>query len=59
MYPSRAFGEQRWYAGCRFSRDAVLGTVTMSQQAVPEKIVAKFDVTQNKETPMIVGLKLE
>ena len=49
----------RWYAGCRFSRDAVLGTVTMSQQAVAEKIVVKFGVTQNKETLMVVGLKLE
>ena len=37
----------------------MLGTVTMSQQAVAEKIVAKFGVTQNKETPMVVGLKLE
>ena len=44
---------------CRFSRDAVLGTVTMSQQAAAEKIVAKFGDTQNKETPMVVGLKLE
>ena len=51
--------ELRWYAGCRFSRDAFLGTVTMSQQAVAEKIVAKFGVTQNEETPMVVGLKLE
>ena len=31
----------------------------MSQQAVAENIVAKFGVTQNKETPMAVGLKLE
>ena len=31
----------------------------MSQQAVAENIVAKFGVTQNKETPMVVGLKLE
>ena len=28
--------ELRWYEGCRFSRDAVLDTVTMSQQAVAE-----------------------
>ena len=53
--PITNLGELRWYAGCRFSRDAVLGTVTMSQQAVAEKIVAKFGVTQNKETPMVVG----
>ena len=32
----------RWYAGCRFSRDAVLGTVAISQQAVAEKLDAKF-----------------
>ena len=57
--PITNLGELRWYAGCRFSRDAVLGTVTMSQQAVTEKIVAKFGVTQNEETPMVVGLKLE
>ena len=57
--PITNLGELRWYAGCRFSRDAVLGTVTMSQQAVAEKIVAKFGVTQNEETPMVVGLKLE
>ena len=57
--PITNLGELRWYAGCRFSRDAVLGTVTMSQQAVAEKITAKFGVTQNEETPMIVGLKLE
>ena len=55
--PITNLGELRWYAGCRFSHDAVLGTVTMSQQAVAEKIVAKFGVTQNK--PMVVGLKLE
>ena len=57
--PITNLGELRWYAGCRFSRDAVLGTVAMSQQAVAEKIVAKFGVTQNKETPIVVGLKLE
>ena len=57
--PITNLGELRWYAGCRFSRDAVLGTVTMSQQAVAEKIVATFGVTQNKETPMVAGLKLE
>ena len=57
--PITNLGELRWYAGCRFSRDAVLGRVTMSQQAVAEKIVAKFGVTQNKEMLMVVGLKLE
>ena len=57
--PITNLGEPRWYAGCWCSRDAVLDTVTMSQQAVAEKIVAKFGVTQNKETPMVVDLKLE
>ena len=57
--PITNLGELRWYAGCRFSRDTVLGTVAMSQRAFAEKIVAKFGVTQNKETPMVVGLKLE
>ena len=37
----------------------MLDTVTVSQQAVAEKIVAKVGVTQNKKTPMAVGLKLE
>lgn len=31
----------------------------MSQQAVAEKIVAKFGVTTIKETPMVAGLRLE
>ena len=57
--PITNLGELRWYACCRFSRDAVLGTVTKSEQAVAEKIVANFGVTQNKETLMVVGLKLE
>ena len=48
--PITNLGELCWYASCRFSRDAVLGTVTTSQQADAEKIVAKFGVTQNKET---------
>ena len=37
----------------------MLGTETTSHQAVAEKIVAKFGVTQNKKTPMVVGIKLE
>lgn len=58
--PITDLGELRWYAGRRFSRDRVLGTVTISQQAVAERIVVKFGVTQkNKNTPMVVGLKLD
>ena len=57
--PITNLGELRRYASCQFSRDAVLGTVTTSQQAVAERIVAKFGVTPNNETPIVVGLKLE
>lgn len=52
-------GELRWYAGLRFVRDKSAGTVTISQQAVAEQVVAKFGVTKNKDTPMVIGLKLE
>lgn len=58
--PTKNIGELRWYARGRFSRDdAVLGTVTISQQAVAEKMVAKFGATRNEETPAVVGLELE
>ena len=43
--PITNLGKLRWYACCRFSCDAVSGTVTMSQHAVAEKIVVKFGVT--------------
>ena len=46
--PITSLGELRWHAGCRFPRDAVLGTVTMSQQAVAEKIVTRIGVTQKQ-----------
>lgn len=46
--PITNLGELRWYAGCRFSRDRFLGTVTISQQAVAENMVAKFGVTRNR-----------
>ena len=51
--------ELRRYAGCRFERDRVAGTVKISQQASDEKIVAKFGVTRGKPTPMVVGLRLD
>lgn len=57
--PISNLGELRWYAGCRFSRDVEQGTITISQQSVAEKMVAKFGVTQNKSTPMVFGLKLD
>ena len=49
--PITNLGELRWYAGCRFERDKVAGTVKISQQASAEKIVAKFGVTRGKPTP--------
>lgn len=48
----------RWYAGCRFSHDSVVGTITISQQAVAEEMVVKVGVTQNKVTPTAVCFKL-
>ena len=57
--PTSDLGPLRWYAGLRFTRDKLLGTITISQQAVAEKIVAKFGVTSNRDTPMMVGLKLD
>ena len=47
------------YAGIRFSCDLALGTVTLSQQAFADTLVAKFGVIRNKETPTAVGVKLE
>ena len=57
--PITNLGELRWYAGCRFERDRVAGTVKISQHASAEKIVAKFGVTRGKPTPMVVGLRLD
>lgn len=45
--------------GCRFSRDAVLETITTSELSVSGNIVTTFGVTQNKEALMVVGLKSE
>ena len=57
--PITNLGELRWYACCRFERDMAAGTVKVSQQASAEKIVATFDVTRGKLTPMVVGLRLD
>ena len=57
--PIPNLGECRLYAGVRFSRDLALGTITLSQQAFAETLIAKFGVTRNKETPRTVGVKLE
>ena len=43
MYPPRA--------GCRFSRDTVLGTVTMSQQAVAKKILPNLALRRRRRRP--------
>ena len=52
-------GELRLYAGCRFSRDFDSGTIAISQQTVAENMVQKFGVTRTKETPMVIGLRLD
>ena len=52
-------GELRLYTGCHFSRDFDAGTITISQQTVAETMVAKFGVFRNKETSMVVGLRLD
>ena len=52
-------GELRLYAGCRLSRDFDSGAITISQQTVAENIVETFGVTRTKETPMVVGLRLD
>ena len=57
--PITNLGELRLYAGCRFSRNFDSGTITISQQTVAENIVEKFGVTRSKETPMVVGLRLD
>ena len=57
--PITNLGELSLYAGYHFPRDFDAGTVTISQQTVAETIVAKFGVTRNKETPMVVGLRLD
>ena len=57
--PISNLGELTLYAGCRFSRDRVSGTIKISQPTVAAKIVDKFGVTRNKETPMVVGLRLD
>ena len=49
--PITKLGELHWYAGCRFSRDAVLGTVTMSQQTVAWKIVANLALRRTRRRP--------
>ena len=47
--PISNLGELRLYAGIRFSRDLALGTVTLSQQAFAENLVAKFGVPQQRD----------
>ena len=57
--PITNLGELRLYVGYQFSRDFDSGTITISQQTVAENIMEKFDVTRSKETPMVVGLRLD
>ena len=53
------FGELRWYAGCRYSRDWDAGTLTISQQAFAENTVLKFGVSSGRRNPLEKGLKLK
>ncbi|CAM9222988.1 unnamed protein product [Scytosiphon promiscuus] len=57
--PTTDVGELRWYAGLRFERDGLSGTIKISQQAMADNIVAKFGVISNRDNQMSVGLKLE
>ena len=57
--PVTNLGELRLYAGCRFSCDFNSGTITILQQTVAENMVEKSGVTRTKETPMVVGLRLD
>ena len=56
--PITNLGELRLHVGCRFSRDFDSGTTTISQQTVAENM-ERFGVTRTKETPMVVGLRLD
>lgn len=49
--PTNDLGPLRWYAALKFSRDAVAGTVTVSQQAVAEATVVKFWIEQKYGHP--------
>ena len=52
-------GELRLYDGCQFSRDFDSGTITIPPQTVAENMVEEFGVTRTKETPMVIGLRLD
>lgn len=57
--PITNLGELRSYAGCVCSRNLASGTITISQRAAAEIIVAKVGVTRNKAATMVVGLNLD
>ena len=59
LVPVNKLGELRWYAGCRFSWDWDVGTLTISQQAFAENTSARFGVSSGRNNPLSTGLKLE
>ena len=56
LVPINNLVELRWYAGCRFSRDSDVGTVTISQQAFAENTAARFGVRSGRNGPLSTGL---
>ena len=53
LAPINNLGEPRWYAGCHYSRDKVVGLLTVSQKAFAEKTVKPFGVTAaSRNTPL-------
>ena len=52
LVPINNLGELRWYAGCHYSRDKVVGLLTISQTSFTEKMVNQFGVTAGRNTPL-------
>lgn len=59
MFPSPTLVNCNGIQVVAFHCDTVLGKMTILQQAVADKMVAKFGVVQNKDKLMVVGLTLE
>ena len=59
MIPVKNLGELRWYGGCHYSRNRERGTLTISQQSFAEELMKKFGVTDERNVPLRVGVKLE
>ena len=57
--PVKNLGDLKWYGGCRYSRDRITGTLTISQQSFAEELAKKFRVTSVQSVLLKVGVKLE